>query len=244
MKTFTLTKTLVLICVAAVVPLTAEAMPSLCGATGECVCVTWTGGSSATVEVRCPAGGTDRSGWQIGSNPPDGSGGSWGGSGNPKDPLANAPGTALSGTTSFNASSAKSGATVKLRGEKVPDMKGVWEPTACTMLFHNNPMGRSGADLMANYVILRDGTGVKDSAGNEPCKSNVAAWTTCCNHDRYVFICPSKFDGLSSSQRQAILIHEVMHVAGQMEDGTTSVGPGDHPTSPNITAEVEAACGL
>ena len=172
----------------------AVAMASLCGAQKDCVCVSWISGSSATVEVRCPADDLSRSGWSIGGAPPDGSRGSWNGSGSPKQPPDTLPGMPLSGATLTNVSAAKSAAVTKLRGEKVTDEgtpKGTWLPTACTDLFLNSPLGIPGAQLLSNYIVFRDGTGVKDSSGVDVCGTNtVAAWTTCCQHDPVVFICP------------------------------------------------------
>jgi len=66
-------------------------------------------------------------------------------------------------------SSARTTAIEKLRGEKVPDMKGVWEPNECTNLFLNSPLGKKGAYLLGSYVVFRDGTAVKDSQGVDQC---------------------------------------------------------------------------
>jgi hypothetical protein len=40
----------------------------------------------------------------------------------------------------------------------------------------------------------------------------------------------------------AMLIHEWLHRAGQLEDLTSTAGPGDPPTSDQIQAMVEEAC--
>lgn len=131
----------------------------------------------------------------------------------------------------------------KVRGEKVADMKGVWEPTECTDLFAANPLGKTGAYILGNYIVFRDGTGVKDAADVNVCATgSVSAWTKCCQHDPVVFICPSEFTDLSPSQRSTKLIHEALHVAGQFEDQDGSVGPGDPPNPSQIDAIVNGAC--
>lgn len=90
------------------------------------------------------------------------------------------PGNPLSTETQMYVSSAKAKAVEKLRGEKVPDMKGVWEPNECTNLFLNSPLGKKGAYLLGSYVVFRDGTGKKDAQGIDQCTTGtVAAWTTC-----------------------------------------------------------------
>lgn len=140
-------------------------------------------------------------------------------------------------------SSAKNSAVTKVRGEKVPDLKGVWEATPCTNLFLNSPLGRSGAYLLGSYVVFRDGTGLKDSQGVDQCAlGTVAAWTSCCQHDPVVFICPIKFKQSGPSDRVKYLIHETMHVGGQQEDKDGTVGPGDPPNSDQINALIEKAC--
>ncbi len=40
----------------------------------------------------------------------------------------------------------------------------------------------------------------------------------------------------------ARMIHELLHVAGQMENLTVTVGPGDPPTTAQIQQIVEEAC--
>jgi hypothetical protein len=140
-------------------------------------------------------------------------------------------------------SSARNTAITKLRGEKVPDLKGVWAPTPCTDLFLNSPLGKTGAFLLGSYVVFRDGTAVKDSQGVDQCSTgSVAAWTSCCQHDPVVFICPVKFEQSGSDDRIKYLIHETMHVGGQQEDKDGTVGPGDPPNSDQINQAVDEAC--
>jgi hypothetical protein len=228
------------------------AMPSLCGETGECVCITWISGGSGTVEVRCPANGGTPSGWAISGNPgdADGSRGSFGGPGNKTTAPSPLPGMPLNPTTAQKLSSAKSAAIQKLKGDQEYDDgtgKPIWTPTACTDLFLNSPLSTAsnptpGAQLLGSYVVFRDGTGHRDANGIDQCAAGVAAWTTCCRHDPIVFICPGKFNGASIDDRVKYLIHETLHVAGQMEDGDGTVGPGDPPNSDQINADVDAAC--
>lgn len=227
-------------------------MPSLCGETGECVCITWISGGSGTVEVRCPANGSNPSGWSSSGDPADadGSRGSYDGTGTKTTAPSPLPGMPLDPTTSQKVSGAKNAAIQKLKGEQDFDPssgKPIWLPTACTDLFLNSPFSTAtnptpGAQLLGGYVVFRDGTGYRDAAGIDQCAAGAAAWTTCCRHDPVVFICPTKFNGASLDVRVKYLIHETLHVAGQREDQNGSVGPGDPPNSSQINADVDAAC--
>jgi hypothetical protein len=228
-------------------PSAALGMPSLCGETGECVCITWITGGGATVEVRCPANGGSPSGWSTSGDPRDADGGdgSFGGSGNPSTLPSTLPGTVLNPTTGQNVNNAKNAAIQKLRGTKIVDEgtpKGTFEPNACTNLFLNSPLGMTGGQILGSYVTFRDGTNVKDSNNVNVCATNVPAWTTCCNHDRIVYICPGSFNSMSANDRMWTLIHEALHVGGQLEDKDTTVGPNDPPNSSQIGADVKKAC--
>lgn len=210
-----------------------------------CLCLTWTVGATGYIEIRC-GGGSSTGGWASGPGlPGDGSNGSWQGSGTPRNPPSPLPGNILSPAANQAVTSAKNAAMEKVRGEKVPDMKGVWEPTRCTDLFGHNPLGRTGASILGSYVVFRDGTGVKDANNVDVCGTGtVAAWTQCCRHEPVVFICPSKFMGLPADDKMMKLIHEAMHVAGQTEDTDGSVGPSDPPNPGQIDDAVRKACGL
>jgi len=147
----------------------------------------------------------------------------------------------LAGITLNNVTNAQNNAKVLVAGDRDPD-SGFWIPNECTALFTGNKMNVSARGIM-DYVKYRSGTGVRDAAGNTPCNGGVAAWTTCCTHSPYVFICDSKFNSLPASERAYYLIHEAMHVGGQLENGTGTVtGPADPPNSEQITAEVKKAC--
>src|SRR5687767_12465866 len=61
----------------------------------SCVCITWISGASAYTEVRCRDGSAG--GWAAGPTaPPDGSDGSWVGTGTPMAPPSPLPGNVLS----------------------------------------------------------------------------------------------------------------------------------------------------
>lgn len=210
----------------------------------SCLCISWDAGGGSYFEVRCDEGGSVPAGWATGpGSAGDGSGGSWLGTGTAGSAPSPLPGMALSGATNMAVQSARSTAITKLRGEKVPDMKGVWESTQCTRLFTGNPLGEPGAQILGSYVIFRDGTGVRNENNVDVCATgNVSVWTKCCQHDPVVFVCPSQFIGLSPSQRITKLIHETLHVAGQFENTNGGVGPGDPPNPSQIDAVVDEAC--
>jgi hypothetical protein len=225
----------------------ALAMASHCGPTGECVCITWTVTGGAVVEVRCPAGGTSKSGWSDTGDPKDadGSRGSYGGAGARQSPPSPLPGTILDPITTQAVTNARKTAIEKTRGTKIVDEgtgKQTWEANECTNLFNNSPLGLKGAYLLGSYLVFRDGTGVKDGNNRDVCATGVPAWTTCCDHDPVVFICPGSYSRLTSERQAFTLIHEALHVAGQKEDTNTTVGPGDPPNTSQIGADVASAC--
>ncbi len=115
-------------------------------------------------------------------------------------------------------------------------------PTSCSMLFDNSPLGMSGVEILNGYVVFRRGEGVTHGSNVKPCENpTTGAWTTCCNHDRVIFLC-DRFAGFATSFAATLLIHEGLHVAGQLEDTSPSTGPGDPPTAGQLTSAVEAAC--
>lgn len=158
----------------------------------------------------------------------------------PPDPL---PGTPLTPLQVAKLDSAKSQATAKLRFYRVPDLyPPTFVPTTCTELFENSPLGKSGIDLLLNYAVFRNGEGVTATNGSTPCdRSGVSAWTTCCSHSPVIYIC-DEFASRSVSVATTTIIHELLHVAGQLEDGTSGAGPGNPPTSSQINDAVNAAC--
>jgi hypothetical protein len=222
----------------------AAASISFCSNQPGCLCISWQQAGGEWLEVRCPEGGGDP-GWTK-----DPGGGDivdpdpgWEGPGGEQPPSN--PGDPLSGEDKFAWDKAANYAWTTLRGDRDCCIGGkpFYTPNECTALFLNNEMGRMGADLVQNYLNPRYGQGVKDADGNTPCSQAISAWTTCCNHDPDIMVCDS-FKNLSTSAAAAILIHEAMHVAGQPEDKTSSVGPNDPPTTTQITARIKEACGL
>jgi hypothetical protein len=173
-------------------------------------------------------------------------GGSWGGTGTPRNAPSPLPGKVLDPALSRDVTYANGRAVTKLRGEKVIDAgtpKGTWVPTPCTDLFLNSPLGETGASILGGYVVYRDGTGVKDTTGVDRCATGAsAAWTICCLHDPVVYICPIPFGQSSVDDRIKVLIHEGMHVGGQLEDKNVTVGPGDPPNTSQINEVVAKAC--
>jgi len=231
--------------VLAAVPAEAAVNVYLCTAPGQvgCVCVDWDRGFSTYLEVRCPAPADD--GWTTDpTGGPPFHGGGWRGPGT--DQPSDNPGGPPKPDLQFAINKAKDVAWERLRGDHNCCLAGkpYFTPNECTKLFLGNPLGGTGANLIKNYVNFRDGEGVKDSKNNTPCKSSTtSAWTTCCNHDPDVLVC-DKFKHLSTNDGAAILIHEVLHVAGQPEDTTPTAGPADPPTTDQITQRVKEACKL
>jgi len=182
-------------------------------------------------------------GWSTGPGQPgDGGAGSWGGSGGTRSPANPLPGSPIPPDLVNPIDRAMRTARDKMRGERID--KGQWEPTGCGDLFANNPMGMSAMQMLA-YIVIRDGTGVKDANNVDVCASGgVSAWTRCCEHDPVVYVCSSVFRGLSANLQSRKLIHEALHVAGQREDKNGSVGSGDPPNTTQIDEIVRKACGL
>lgn len=219
-----------------------------CSNQPSCLCVDWTVGASSHIEVRCPDGsgssgwGTDPGGDPSGIVDP---GGGFGGSGNEQPESSPAPGNPLSPTLMQRWGAARATALDKLE-EDIEMIGGKPKaiPNKCSLLFRNNNLGRKGDDLLNSYVIARGGEIIQAPDGSVPCNSSsTSVWTTCCNHSPYVFVC-NRFGNLPVSGREAMAIHETLHVAGQGEDGSSSAGPGDSPTSGQITDFVEEACDL
>ena len=205
----------------------------------ECTCIYWTTSTGGYLEKRCPGD----SGWVTDpSNPPGAGDGSFGGS-TVTNPTT-APGTALPSDKQMVVNQANGRAKFKVHGRRVLSDTGayVYEPTACTMLFDGSPLNQDGYALLDSYITYRGGENLVSSDGTTPCNEGAAAWTTCCSGARYVFVC-NNFFSMTSSMQSTILIHEAMHVAGQREDKSNTAGPGDPPTTSEITSAVQSACG-
>lgn len=210
---------------------------TLCGEALQCTCITWMSAGSATVEVRCPSGAS------TGGTPTQGTiPSTWGGTGVPAAPATTAPGTPLTGVLDVTVGEAVDAAWLKLRGEWDPELRR-YTDNECTNLFDGSRLRYSGMALLTSYVMFRDGTNVQDASGQTPCNANTLAWTRCCSHSPYVFIC-NAFASAPADRRTSTIIHELMHVGGQREDGNATVGAGDPPNSGNITNAVNEACGL
>lgn len=232
-----------------VVAVDARANVYICGQddlVNQCICIAW---SNNSFEMRCPASGSDRlpyPGTTLPSPPPGEGGGTWGGNGTPKNAVSPAPGTAIaSGELLLELTRAKDEAKVALRREPFspdgePDPKGRTFPSKCADLFLETPLGLEGYELLGNgYVVFRGGEGLQDQNGVVQCASGVPAWTTCCDHSKYVFICNS-FKMLSARQQTNVIIHEVLHVAGQREG---SGYPASSPSPEQIRDRITSACG-
>lgn len=207
-----------------------------------CICIDWARAFGSYVEVRCTS---DNGGWTTTppgpTDPPPGGPGSFGGPESPSDPTTPAPCNPLTLQQTQKLNAAKPYARQKMSRIIVQNPEPTPLPTTCTELFKNSPLRRSGVSLLDDYVIFRNGQNCEAPNGSEPCAAGAAAWTTCCGHKREVFLCNS-FTNLSSSTAGLRLIHELLHVAGQTEDGTSSHGPGDAPTSTQIDDLVREAC--
>jgi hypothetical protein len=223
-----------LLCVLSAAPAWSGATAVLCGDSNECVCITWISGATATTEVRCPSGTT---------NPPPGGavGSTVGGTGIPQAPAAPYPGNPIMGATSQTLSRAKELASEKLQGEFDPELRR-YVANECTDLFLESPLNRTGRSLLNGYVVFRSGQGVQDSSGRIPCDGSTAAWTRCCSHSPYVFICDNQFNQRSTTNGALVIIHELLHVGGQREDQSSTVGPADPPNSGQINDVVAKAC--
>lgn len=217
---------------------------SFCGQQNSCVCIDWTGPSSSWIEVRCPQ--SEDSGWTQDPtgetvNDPDGT---WGGPG--AEQPSDEPGSPLSGSLLFSWNLAYNVAENRLRGDSNCCLGGkpYYTPNECTMLFNGNPMGRTGKYLLTEYINPRRGDGVVGPKGKVPCdNAGISVWTTCCQHDPDVFVC-SRFENQPRDFAAALVIHEVLHVAGQREESDPGEEPLPPPTPAEITDAVREACDL
>lgn len=206
-----------------------------------CICIDWSSGGSTWIEIKCPSGGDD--GWTTDwdGTPEDHTPG-WTGSGDPREGDG---GTSLAGSLRQAYLRAKNLAKDRARGDDQCCIGGkpYHTPNECSQLFVGNNLGMGGAQIIDNYIEPRVGDGVEDSTGNVPCSQGSAIWTKCCQHNPTVYVC-SSFENLPTGHAAAFVIHEALHVAGQAEDKTTSVGPADAPTSGQIQQRVQEACNL
>ncbi len=228
----------VVVCLLCLLPAAeAEANASIWFCNNGCLCVAWPTPEGERLEVRCSdGGGSAPPGYTNPVIPP-----TFGGSGTKPPAQTIHPGNPLPADLNFKVTNANTTAKVEAKGDKDP-YSTFWIPDECSALFNSAPLHMSGYSILDGYVIYRHGEGVKDAAGNTPCSSGAAAWTSCCEHKPYVFIC-NAFGNLSAAEQANTLIHEALHIAGQREDGSTTVGgPSDPPNPGQIQDKVRAVC--
>jgi len=112
--------------------------------------------------------------------------------------------------------------------------------TTCSALLDDSPLGLSGVQLLSSYVRFRYGP-----SGTPECAADRAFVRRNQDHDRYVILCRTFFDLAENDLDLAanVIIHELLHVGGHQEDGSTPVGPpDDYPTSQQISEVVTSAC--
>lgn len=209
-----------------------------------CLCISWDVKGGTYIEVRCPEASI--SGWTTdpnGNNPQPP--GSWRGPGSEPEPRTSHPGNPLGLKEKVKWDNAMDIASTKLLGDcENIGGKPHCIPDECGRLFQGNPLGRKGYDLLTNYVIPRGGEGISDAHGVKRCSlPGVQAWTNCCDHNPYVFVC-KRFGDLNANDAAMFMIHETLHVAGQHEDTDGATGPGESPNTNQISAAVREACGL
>jgi len=110
--------------------------------------------------------------------------------------------------------------------------------TSCSVLFEHSPLGLTGGAILGSYAIFRYDAG---TVPGSICSAQTFAWVNGSLGSRVIFICPSFFN-IAPPDSSYMLIHELLHVAGQMENLTVTVGPGDPPTTAQIQQIVEDAC--
>lgn len=223
----------------------ASGSASLCGVNADCVCVMWTTNEGGWFEMRCP-GGANWTTDPLEPLPGNPNGGSWGGTGQPPSPPAQTPGSPLNATVANAVEAARLDAIAEARRERWCDeFDCYWLNTECSELFGGSPLGLTGGQLLGSYITFRSGEGYMDPVSQSyPCTANSqwAAFAFNTSHSPYVMIC-DRFMDLSENDRTAILLHEALHVGGQLE-GLGGTGPGQAPTSEEITDRIKQACGL
>src|SRR5688572_20188432 len=153
--------------------------------TKECLCIAWQVPGGEKLEMRCNGGGGSAPPGYSNPIPP-----TWGGSGSqpPSEPAPGMPLPMSPVNLAGMVANANQTAYVRAKGDKDP-YSTFWIPDECTALFNNNPFGLSGYSLLNGYIVYRHGEGVQAPDGTTPCSAGAAAWTTCCEHKKYVFIC-------------------------------------------------------
>ena len=199
-----------------------------CPSNPGCLCIDWDTPGGSHIEIRCPASSV----WKVGSTI---IGGTFSGRGAADTSLPPSTLTPIQRISVEEASILAKNLLSGLSGNH-----------QCIALFNGSPLLNNSwvthpLLLIGDYVVWANGEGVRDSQGRRPC-SWADAWTTCCGHTRTVFICDS-FTQRSLTGRAHAMIHEALHVAGQLEDSSNnSAGPGDPPSPDHIDDAVARAC--
>lgn len=211
-----------------------EAKVSRCSFDPACLCIEWSGAEGATIEIRCPSGSDDTGGWTTTGDfggptvvpdivDPEGSWEGTGGFGGPGLLL----GKPLTLEEQLDLGNAEFFAKRMINND--PE---------CQKLLAGSPLTENG-DWLLTKIQYRKGETVPGSLCSKP---NVAAFArNVPQHEPIVYLCNLFFflDAVGAGQ---VLIHEMLHVAGQSEDSTQSTGPGDAPSSEAIHDTVTAAC--
>lgn len=240
-----------LLCTAALqllFPGTAWSNLSWCNVEKTCVCISWWSGSGLTVrEVRCESGGGGfytgpwiGQGENGGGNP-----GSWVGDGVQRTggtapgPYAWASSIPLSVRSKYSV--ARAIARSKLQKKPNPEIPEELEETTCTSLFKHSPLGLSGPYLIDYYAKFIYGQTLIPPGKSEPPCLTSSAWVyTTPAHTPWVVLCNS-FGGMSDTSAAHLMIHELLHLAGQDEQRIPDE-PGFQPTSSDINNKVIEAC--
>ena len=206
-----------------------------------CECTDY-GPTAGYTEVRCPTG--PPVGWVA--KPPrppvPPNKGSQRGDGKKKPEQIPAPyQNVLAGRDSELLTIARDLASIKLRRVLIdPGPPHLYGDTTCSALFDESPLGQTGAQLLASYVRFRYAP-----SGTPECAADWAFVRRNQDHDRYIILCRLFFDTAENNPDFAanVLIHELLHVGGQQEDGTISAGPpDDYPTTTQLREVVNSAC--
>lgn len=203
----------------------------------KCVCVDWDVEGGGYIEVRCPPGGNTSGGWLRGNSAGPGwsptdlvnPNGTW--DPNQQFKFPSFLGTTLEPEMATAVTTAKKVALYRLEND--PE---------CAALFANNPLNKTPRQILS-AISWRDGQYMKDGHGRNICDQGVIfAFTSQEAGHAEVYICPV-FDQLDAASQAAVVIHEALHVAGQTEErGSNASGPGNEPSSWQISNLVAKAC--
>lgn len=211
----------------------------------NCTCMHYSYPSGSYIEWRC-GDSLPPIGWRgippAPSPPPNR--GSFGGDGVRKS-RSNPPYQPIPSQYAARFAAIKGIAGGKLNGTRVWEIEfpPTFGPDTCTSLFAGNLLGSSGKDLLGSYVEFRFAP-----PGTPACSADIAFVRRHRHHDPFIVLCPVFF---SSENTQAanqalalVLIHELLHVAGQQEDPipNQATGPSDPPSTYQLSEAVSAAC--